>query len=82
MQHQHYLRFHHTKQINKSGDNNEDGEIIHKGISHRQFARSFTSANAASFFNEGFVDGALVGGAALDGSSFAEIVNIFNGIKQ
>ena len=26
--------------------------------------------------------GALVGGAALDGSSFAEIVSLFNGIKQ
>ena len=31
-----------TKQINKSDNKNEDGEIIHKGISQRQFARSFT----------------------------------------
>ena len=46
------------------------------------YGGSVNSANAASFFNEDYVDGALVGGAALDGSSFAEIVNIFNGIKQ
>ena len=29
-----------TKQLNKSEDQNVDGEIIHKGISQRQFARS------------------------------------------
>ena len=46
------------------------------------YGGSVNSANAASFFNEDYVDGALVGGAALDGSSFAEIVNIFNGLKQ
>ena len=34
-----------TKQINKSDNKNADGEIIHKGISHRQFARSFTIAD-------------------------------------
>ena len=34
-----------TKQISKSDDKNEDGEIIHKGISQRQFARSFTIAD-------------------------------------
>ena len=28
-----------TKQVNKSEDKNADGEIIHKGISQRQFAR-------------------------------------------
>ena len=31
-----------TKQVNKSEDKNEDGEIIHKGISQRQFARSLS----------------------------------------
>ena len=31
-----------TKQVNKSEESNVDGEIIHKGISQRQFARSFT----------------------------------------
>jgi len=46
------------------------------------YGGSVNSANAASFFNEDYVDGALVGGAALDGSSFAEIVNLFNGIKE
>ena len=34
-----------TKQLNKSEDQNVDGEIIHKGISQRQFARSFTIAD-------------------------------------
>ena len=34
-----------TKQVNKSEDTNEDGEILHKGISQRQFARSFTIAD-------------------------------------
>ena len=46
------------------------------------YGGSVNIANAASFFNEDYVDGALVGGEALDGSSFAEIVNIFNGLKQ
>jgi molecular chaperone IbpA len=31
-----------TKQVNKSGEKYDDGEIIHKGISQRYFARSFT----------------------------------------
>ncbi len=34
-----------TKQVNKSESKNEDGEILHKGISQRQFARSFTIAD-------------------------------------
>ena len=34
-----------TKQVNKSENKNEDGEIIHKGISQRQFTRSFTIAD-------------------------------------
>ena len=34
-----------TKHVDKSQDNNGDGEIIHKGISQRQFARSFTIAD-------------------------------------
>ena len=46
------------------------------------YGGSVNSTNAASFFNEEYVDGALVGGAALDGSSFAEIINLYNGIKQ
>ena len=43
-----------TKQVNKSEENNVDGEIIHKGISQRQFVRSFTIA-----------DDVMVNGAAL-----------------
>ena len=34
-----------TKQVDKSEDSDVNGEIIHKGISHRQFARSFTIAD-------------------------------------
>ena len=34
-----------TKQVSKSDNSDVDGEIIHKGISQRQFARSFTIAD-------------------------------------
>jgi len=34
-----------TKQVDKTQEKNNDGEIIHKGISQRQFARSFTIAD-------------------------------------
>ncbi len=46
------------------------------------YGGSVTDKNAESFFKEEFVDGALVGGASLDGSTFARIVNIFNGIEK
>ena len=46
------------------------------------YGGSVTDKNAESFFKEKFVDGALVGGASLDGSTFAYIVNIFNGIDK
>ena len=36
--------------------------------------------NAQSFFDEDFVDGALIGGASLNGNSFAKIVNLYNGV--
>ena len=45
------------------------------------YGGSVTDKNAESFFKEEFVDGALVGGASLDGTTFAKIVNIFNRIK-
>jgi len=48
-----------TKQINKSQDNNEDGEIIHKGISQRQFARSFTIADDVKVSGAELKDGLL-----------------------
>ena len=46
------------------------------------YGGSVTDKNAIGFFNQDFVDGALIGGASLDGSVFAEIVNIFNGTKN
>ena len=48
-----------TKQINKSEDSNEDGEIIHKGISQRQFARSFTIADDVKVGGAELKDGLL-----------------------
>ena len=47
-----------TKQVNKS-ENNEDGEIIHKGISQRQFARSFTIADDVKVGKAELKDGLL-----------------------
>ena len=48
-----------TKQLNKSEDQNADGEIIHKGISQRQFARSFTIADDVKVNNAELKDGLL-----------------------
>ena len=48
-----------TKQINKSEDQNQDGEIIHKGISQRQFARSFTIADDVKVNGAELKDGLL-----------------------
>ena len=45
------------------------------------YGGSVTDKNAESFFKEKFVDGALVGGASLDGKTFAKIVNIYNSTK-
>ena len=45
------------------------------------YGGSVTDKNAESFFAEQFVDGALVGGASLDGKTFANIVNIYNSTK-
>ena len=47
-----------TKQVNKS-DNIADGEIIHKGISQRQFARSFTIADDVKVNGAELRDGLL-----------------------
>ena len=47
-----------TKQIDKSNEN-EDGEIIHKGISQRQFARSFTIADDVKVGEAELKDGLL-----------------------
>ena len=48
-----------TKQIDKSNDKNDDGEIIHKGISQRQFARSFTIADDVKVDGAELKDGLL-----------------------
>ena len=49
----------HTKQINKSENQNIDGEMIHKGISQRQFARSFTIADDVKVNGAELKDGLL-----------------------
>ncbi len=42
------------------------------------YGGSVNQENAKGFFKEEFVDGALIGGASLDGKEFANIINIFN----
>ena len=48
-----------TKQLNKSEDQNLGGEIIHKGISQRQFARSCTIADDVKVNGAELKDGLL-----------------------
>ena len=48
-----------TKQVNKSEDSDVNGEIIHKGISQRQFARSFTIADDVKVNSAELKDGLL-----------------------
>ena len=60
--------------VQSNSKNNLSPKVLYGG--------SVTDENAESFFEEEFVDGALVGGASLKGASFAKIVNIFNGMKQ
>ena len=48
-----------TKQTDKSENKNQDGEIIHKGISQRQFARSFTIADDVKVNGAELKDGLL-----------------------
>ena len=43
------------------------------------YGGSVNQENAENFFKEESVDGALIGGASLDGKQFANIINIFNG---
>tara|TARA_B100001564_G_scaffold319343_1_gene296511 strand:- start:360 stop:1097 length:738 start_codon:yes stop_codon:yes gene_type:complete len=65
----------HIKDVVQSNSvNNLSPRVLYGG--------SVTDKNAGSFFNEEFVDGALVGGASLDGTTFAKIVNIFNKTKE
>lgn len=44
------------------------------------YGGSLNAQNASTFFNKKNIDGALVGGASLDGNIFAKIVNEFNRI--
>ena len=48
-----------TKQVNKLEDKNSDGEIIHKGISQRQFARAFKIADEVKVGEAKLKDGLL-----------------------
>ena len=48
-----------TKQVNKSEDKNINGEILHKGISQRQFVRSFTIADDVKVNGAELKDGLL-----------------------
>ena len=48
-----------TKEVNKSEDKDVNGEIIHKGISQRQFARSFTIADDVKVNSAELKDGLL-----------------------
>ena len=48
-----------TKQVDKSENNDVNGEIIHKGISQRQFVRSFTIADDVKVDGAELKDGLL-----------------------
>ena len=48
-----------TKQVNKLNNKDGDGEIIHKGISQRQFVRSFTIADDVKVNDAELKDGLL-----------------------
>ena len=48
-----------TKQVKNSENKNEDGEVIHRGISQRQFARSFTIADDVKVNGAELKDGLL-----------------------
>ena len=48
-----------TKQVDRSDNKNDDGEIIHKGISQRHFARSFTIADDVKVNGAQLKDGLL-----------------------
>ncbi len=45
------------------------------------YGGSVNSINASALFEQQHVDGALIGGASLDGKEFANIANVFNQLK-
>tara|TARA_Y100000768_G_scaffold164801_1_gene123316 strand:- start:353 stop:1102 length:750 start_codon:yes stop_codon:yes gene_type:complete len=51
------------------------------GLKSVLYGGSVTSKNASSLFVQEHIDGALVGGASLNGSEFAQIANILNELK-
>ena len=46
------------------------------------YGGSVNDTNAADFFEEESIDGALVGGASMDANVFANIVNIYKRLKK
>ena len=65
------------KYIKDVVQSNSTNKLIPKVL----YGGSVTDKNAENFFKEDLVDGALVGGASLDGKTFANIVNIYNSTK-
>ncbi len=51
------------------------------GLNSVLYGGSVNSKNASSLFVQEHIDGALVGGASLDGNEFAQIANILNELK-
>ena len=45
------------------------------------YGGSVNHKNAASLFEQKNIDGALIGGASLDGKEFALIANLFNELR-
>jgi len=45
------------------------------------YGGSVNISNASSLFEQKYIDGALIGGASLDGKEFALIANVFNDLK-
>ncbi|MDA0774797.1 MAG: triose-phosphate isomerase [Proteobacteria bacterium] len=54
--------------------NNIEPKVLYGG--------SVNQANASDFFNEKFIDGALIGGASLDANVFADILDIYKRLKE
>ena len=51
------------------------------GLKSVLYGGSVNFKNASSMFEQKNIDGALIGGASLDGKEFALIANVFNELK-
>jgi triosephosphate isomerase len=51
------------------------------GLESVLYGGSVNFKNASSFFEQQGIDGALIGGASLDGKEFALIANVFNELR-